>query len=236
MTPTPLRADRLRMVDHPAAAAEQATRVPRVDDRRVLNNIYWRLRTGSAWADIPERYGLPPTTSANRIRAGPRLAHGTASRNSVEGLRRRPSDDRCLIGPAASAWGQCQKGDRTPRRPRLGTTLEPNACGVREATGQPRSMLLVDTDGMPIILKLTEGQAHDHRSAADMLDSVPDGQILLANRTYGSDGLRETMIARGAWANRRPTSRRRDPPPATPFGIGPRMDRRVASGTSKQGN
>ncbi len=29
--------------------------VPRVDDRRVLNGIYWRLRTGSPWADIPER-------------------------------------------------------------------------------------------------------------------------------------------------------------------------------------
>lgn len=31
--------------------------VARVDDRRVLNGIYWRLRTGSPWADIPERYG-----------------------------------------------------------------------------------------------------------------------------------------------------------------------------------
>src|SRR5881275_2085767 len=40
--------------------------VPRVDDRRVLNGIYWRLRTGSPWADIPERYG-PPTTCYNRF-------------------------------------------------------------------------------------------------------------------------------------------------------------------------
>jgi len=32
--------------------------VPRADDRKVLNGIYWRLRTGSPWADIPERYGL----------------------------------------------------------------------------------------------------------------------------------------------------------------------------------
>lgn len=31
--------------------------VPRVDDRRVLNGIFWRLRTGAPWADIPERYG-----------------------------------------------------------------------------------------------------------------------------------------------------------------------------------
>ena len=28
--------------------------VARADDRKVLNGIYWRLRTGSPWADIPE--------------------------------------------------------------------------------------------------------------------------------------------------------------------------------------
>ena len=40
--------------------------VPRVDDRRVLNGILWRFRTGSPWRDIPERYG-PPTTCYNRF-------------------------------------------------------------------------------------------------------------------------------------------------------------------------
>ncbi len=40
--------------------------VRRVDDRRVLNGIYWRLRTASPWADIPERYGLY-TTCHNRF-------------------------------------------------------------------------------------------------------------------------------------------------------------------------
>ncbi|AHE54421.1 transposase [Sphingomonas sanxanigenens DSM 19645 = NX02] len=40
--------------------------VPRVDDRRVLNGILWRFRSGSPWAEIPERYG-PPTTCYNRF-------------------------------------------------------------------------------------------------------------------------------------------------------------------------
>ena len=40
--------------------------VPRVDDRRVLNGIFWRLRTGAPWADIPARYG-PHTTCVNRF-------------------------------------------------------------------------------------------------------------------------------------------------------------------------
>lgn len=39
--------------------------VARVDDRRVLNGIFYVLRTGTPWRDLPERYG-PPTTVYNR--------------------------------------------------------------------------------------------------------------------------------------------------------------------------
>jgi transposase len=40
--------------------------VPRVDDRRVLNGIFWVLRSGAPWADLPERYG-ERTTVYNRF-------------------------------------------------------------------------------------------------------------------------------------------------------------------------
>ena len=40
--------------------------VPRVDDRPILNGIFWVLRSGSPWADMPERYG-PPTAVYNRF-------------------------------------------------------------------------------------------------------------------------------------------------------------------------
>jgi transposase len=39
--------------------------VARVDDRRVINGIFYVLRTGSPWRDLPERYG-PYTTIYNR--------------------------------------------------------------------------------------------------------------------------------------------------------------------------
>ena len=35
--------------------------VPRVDDRRVLNGIFWVLRSGAPWRDLPDQYG-PYTT------------------------------------------------------------------------------------------------------------------------------------------------------------------------------
>jgi len=47
---------------------------PRVDDRRVLNGIFWRLRTGAPWADIPARYG-PYTTCVNRFNRWRRAGH-----------------------------------------------------------------------------------------------------------------------------------------------------------------
>jgi transposase len=76
---------------------------------------------------------------------------------------------------------------------------------------------LVDANGLPVSLKLTEGQAHDGRSAADMLDTVGPGQILLADRAYDSDALRKTMTERGAWANVKPMPNRVNIPAFSSF-------------------
>jgi transposase len=45
--------------------------VPRVDDRRVLNGIFWVLRSGAPWRDLPERYsaGLCSHQLRRRVRA-----------------------------------------------------------------------------------------------------------------------------------------------------------------------
>ena len=76
---------------------------------------------------------------------------------------------------------------------------------------------LVDANGLPIRLKLTEGPAHDGRSAADMLDGIGAGQILLADRAYDSDGLRQSLKERGAWANVKPMPNRKTVPAFSQF-------------------
>jgi transposase len=40
--------------------------IPRVDDRRVLNGIFWVLRSGAPWRDLPDFYG--PCTTCDRAR------------------------------------------------------------------------------------------------------------------------------------------------------------------------
>ena len=39
---------------------------PRVDDRRVINGMLFKAKTGIAWRDLPERYG-PGKTVYNRF-------------------------------------------------------------------------------------------------------------------------------------------------------------------------
>jgi transposase len=81
----------------------------------------------------------------------------------------------------------------------------------------PEAAAIVDADGNPIAIKLSEGQADDGRSAADMLDSVGLGQILLADRAYDSDALRQNLANRGAWANIKPISNRVNVPAFSPY-------------------
>ena len=76
---------------------------------------------------------------------------------------------------------------------------------------------LVDALGRPIRLKLSEGQAHDGRSADDMIDTVAAGTIFLADRAYDSDQLRDRLAARGAWPNIRPMPNRINLPVFSPW-------------------
>lgn len=76
---------------------------------------------------------------------------------------------------------------------------------------------LVDANGLSIALKLTAGQAHDGRSATDMLDEIGEDQVLLADRAYDSDALRKSLADRGAWANIKPMPNRKNVPAFSAF-------------------
>lgn len=120
--------------------------VPRVDDRKVLNGIYWRLRTGSPWADIPERYG-PPTTCYNRFVRWRKL--GVWDR-IFEAVSAAYEGDLQMIDSSSVRVHQhgaiAKKG---ARRPPPGTRLTPDAWGARGAGWRPRSTLWSTPRGVP---------------------------------------------------------------------------------------
>lgn len=76
---------------------------------------------------------------------------------------------------------------------------------------------LVDANGNPIALKLTEGRARDDKSAADMLCGIGPGQILLADCAYDNDPLHHTLANQGGWANVKPVPGRMNVPAFSAF-------------------
>jgi transposase len=73
--------------------------VARVNDRRVLNGIFWVLRSGAPWRDLPESFG-PYTTCYNRF---VRWRRAGVWGKIMNGLAEAHDDDRHLDRPRASA-------------------------------------------------------------------------------------------------------------------------------------
>ena len=118
--------------------------VPRVNDRRVLIGIFWVLRSGAPWRDLPETFG-PYTTCYNRFvrwgRAGvwdqimDALAamHDAAVQMIDTSIVRVHQHGACIAGNNQQHMG----------RSRGGLTTKIHA--------------VVDTNGLPVQIGLTPG-------------------------------------------------------------------------------
>ena len=76
---------------------------------------------------------------------------------------------------------------------------------------------LVDTNGLPVRLALTPGEAHDNQLAGKLLSRMKPGSMLLADRGYDADWIRELAMKKGAWANIPPKRNRSEPICFTPY-------------------
>jgi transposase len=77
--------------------------VPRVDDRRVLNGIFWVLRSGSPWRDLPGRYG-PYTTCYNRFRRWTKAGVWDRIMDAITDAQFRGHNTKSGLAHAHIAW------------------------------------------------------------------------------------------------------------------------------------
>ena len=178
--------------------------VPRVDDRRVLNGIFWVLRSGAPWRDLPDNFG-PYTTCYNRFvrwrRAGvwAKLmsalagAHDAAVQMIDTSIVRVHQHGACITRNRRQSMG----------RSRGGLTSKIHA--------------VVDTNGLPVRLALTAGEAHDNRLAGKLLSRLKSETMLLADRGYDADWIRSLAAEKGAWANIPPRCNRTEPICFSPY-------------------
>ena len=148
--------------------------VPRVDDRRVLNGIFWVLRSGAPWRDLPDNYG-PYTTCYDQFvrwrRAGVRdtimdslaAAHDAAVQMIDTSVVRVHQHGACIA----------KSGEQDIGRSRGGLTTKLHA--------------VVDANGLSVRLGLACGQTHDNRLCSALLQRFPQNARLLADRGHDAD-------------------------------------------------
>jgi transposase len=88
-----------------------------------------------------------------------------------------------------------------------------NHQDMGRSRGGPTSKIhaVVDTNGLPVHLGLTPGEAHDNRLCSVLLGVLPPQTMLLADRGYDADWIRELARQQGARANIPPKRNRKDP-------------------------
>jgi transposase len=178
--------------------------VPRVDDRRVLNGIFWVLRSGVPWRDLPERYG-PYTTCYNSF------------------VRWRCAGvwDRILAAISHRDNAEVQMIDCTIVRAHQHATCIQNDAG--EVFGRSRRGLTtkihaaVDVNGLPLQVAITGGQQHDSQAARALLEGLPSGAMVLADKAYDATEIRRFVSSHEGWANIPHRRNRRDPICFSPY-------------------
>lgn len=88
---------------------------------------------------------------------------------------------------------------------------ESNCTGRSRGGLTTKIHAVVDAKGLPLRLALSAGQDHDSLLAGNLLTDLSNNGMLLADRAYDSDAIRELARERGAWANIPPKRNRRNP-------------------------
>ncbi|WP_229006542.1 IS5 family transposase [Roseibium aggregatum] len=174
--------------------------IARVDDRRVINGILWRWRAGAPWADIPERYGSHKTYYNRFVRR-----------------RRAGVWDRILDAVSEAYDGDIQMIDsssiRVHQHGANGDKKRGSDCMGRSRGGLTSKIhAVVDACGLPIGLSLSEGQAYDGHQTVPLLSNLPENAIVLADRAYDADTIRELIKGLDAFPNIPPMPQRRRRP------------------------
>ncbi len=77
--------------------------------------------------------------------------------------------------------------------------------------------LRVVGNGLPVQIELSPGQMNDQPMAELLLNDLPEGADVIADKGYDADWIREFASQKGAWANIPPKRNRKEPIYFSPY-------------------
>ena len=156
----------------------------KADLRMTVEGILYRIRTGCQWRDLPDDFGHWNTVYKrfNAWSAAGKLM--TVFNRLVED----PDTEWLFIdGSYIKAHQDCTGA----------ATEEVEAIGKSRAGNTSKIHLAVDAYGLPIAFRITGGDVHDSTEAQALIDELPIGGALVADKGYDSERIRKQVDAKG---------------------------------------
>ncbi|MEV6686673.1 IS5 family transposase [Streptomyces sp. NPDC051130] len=181
---------------------------PRAEDRRVINGMVYKIRTGVSWRDLPERYG-PWKTVYTRFRRYAINGVFTRALQQVQAQADAAGDIDWLVQIDSTIVRAHQHAAATGRKGGItGDEPEDHALGRSRGGLTSKIHLACDGRGRPLAVLLTPGQRHDGVCARPLLERIRVPRTgpgrprcrpghLIADKAYSSRGFRAYLRQRG---------------------------------------
>ncbi|MGW7189508.1 IS5 family transposase [Streptomyces sp. NPDC054838] len=182
---------------------------PRAEDRRVINGMVHKIRTGVSWRDLPERYGSWKSVYT-RFRRYAIDGVFTRALQQIQARADATGDidwlvqiDSTIVRAHQHAAATGRKGGNTGR-----TNRNDHALGRSRGGLTTKIHLACDGRGRPLAVLLTPGQRHDGICARPLLERirVPRTGLgrprcrpehVIADKAYSSRDFRSYLRRRG---------------------------------------
>ncbi|MFF3404149.1 IS5 family transposase [Streptomyces sp. NPDC002659] len=174
----------------------------RLDDRTVLNGIVWKFRTGTAWRDVPERYGSWATLHTRFRRWAKdgtfeRMLQATqAAADAAGDIEWLVSVDSTVVRAHQHAAGARKGGLRSP------------ALGRSRGGLTSKIHLACDAIGRPLAFVVTGGNTNDCTRFTAVMEAIRVPRIgpgrprvkpdhVIGDKGYSSRAIRTWLRRRG---------------------------------------
>lgn len=155
--------------------------------RRMVEGMLYRLRTGCPWRDLPEYFGR-----WNSI-------YKKFNAWSASG-KWRCVFRKLVIDPDLE-WEFIDGSYVKAHQHSTGAAGEGSqAIGKSRAGNTSKIHLAVDSCGLPIEFLVTGGETHDSKAASELIAQLPAAEVVVADKGYDSEAIREQIAKKGAKA------------------------------------
>lgn len=152
--------------------------------RLTVEGIFFRLRTGCPWRDLPEEFG--------KWNSVYKRFNNWSSSGKLELVFRILSQEPDLEWEFID--GSIVKAHQHSSGARKSSQTD-SGIGKSVAGNTTKIHLAVDSGGLPIEFKITGGEVHDVKVAPELIAGLPPSDFIIADRGYDSERVR-TQIHR----------------------------------------